>query len=703
VTALLRSAFPWITLWIAVLARPPFPASATALYPARFYPATADSALATPIVLAPGETSTPLLLVLRQAGGSLGVRILDDESGAPIAGILVEAAIGDFRAYAKSDASGRAVVTGVPAGQVAVSARTDDPRNENGAYEPATVAAPVWVREGAQTEAGDLRLRLGGRVKPTVLRPSGSPWPDIPVVLKSVDGMIRRQARTDTEGRARLGGIPPGSYLLWADTRGTEALPEAWDGSRDTVGSTPLEIGRGSLFTSIEIATDMGAIVTGTIRDRNGNLGIPDAEVRVIGQQQPKTTYTFRTDRLGFYFANGLPGGSYKVYVPLLLRWYPDATSEATARSIQVVEGAVSIGINITGDPLAECTLSGQQACAVNGAVRADFDIMPRATIVVWNESDTAGISVTSAGAYTVGCIPAGTYRIRMVPDGGYRTQYHKKTNAPDSALVVTIAAGDTARAVDFEPQRSVVIEGIVEDEDSRLPLEGVRIFASRTHRDFAETRTNASGSFRLDRLADGSGLPAGKWIVGADSIAITEMLPTPIRTIRLDIARHGILVRIGFDLPGDLVVSDWVVERRCGDGEAVTVNDASTHPEGTRARAIVDAGGNEGCEYRLTVELGQDGGGRIESSWTAVSATAARSVFPSPWDGRSVLRLPDLVMPDTPCVLLSPDGSRVLTLRASGPDVLPPAAAHLASGVYFLRWRDASGLERTSRVVVKR
>ncbi len=698
-------AFLWILLCAAPFPFSPFPSKACAsvFYPASYYPDSADSLGATPIHLEPGETSAPLRLGPRSAGGSVTIRILGDDDGLPIEGVLVEAVVGRFRAYAKTDAGGHAVVTGARPGMARVSARPDDPRSETGAYAVGSSPTLLEIRDGAESDAGEIRLARAGRIKALVRRPTGQAWPSIPVVLKAVDDSFRRIVRTAEDGRASFGGLSPGAYRLWADATGTDAVSEAWDGSRDTLSSTPLEVLPGSLLSPVEIRPDLGGTISGVVRDKSASLGLPDVEVHIVAQQVPRNTYTFRTDPLGFYFATGLAGGSYKIYVPILLRWYPDATSESAGRPVTATEGATAFGIDLAGDPIAECTIATGRACAVNGAIRANFDIMPSATVVVWNDADTIQQVVREAGSYTVGCIPPGSYRVKCVPEGTYRTQYHKKTNAPDSAVVVTIAAGDTARAVDFEPQRSVVIEGSVEDGETGLPLEGIRVTGSRSGGDRVQTITDAAGGFLLDRFPDGSGLPTGDWIVGTDSISITDIAPTPVRTIDLAAARTGPSVRIRFLVPEDLAIGDWFLERRCGEATMTIVADASRHPDGTRAREFTDSDAAGGCVYRLSVDLGPEAaGGRIESRWVS-AGIATRSLFPSPWDGRGVLHLPEPVRPGGRCALLTPDGSHTLQLQADGLEISLPSGVAIASGVYFLRWRTVSGNERTARIVVKR
>jgi hypothetical protein len=676
---------------------------ASIFYPALYYPASSDTSGASRIHLDPGAVFPHVLLAPRAVGGSIGLRVLDDGDGSPVAGVLVEASVGRFHAHARSGADGLAVVTGVTPGLARVAVRPDDPRSETGAYAVSTVASPFEVLDGERSDAGEIRLLRAGRIKARIWNPDGPVWAGIPVILKSADGSMRRIVRTADDGRASFGGLSPGSYLLWADTRGTHAVLEAWDGSRDTVASTPLEVERGALLSPIEIRPDRGGVLSGAVRDERTSSGIPVIEVQVTAQRPPGTTYTFRTDSLGFYLADGLPGGSYKIYVPALLRWYPDAASESAARAVTATEGDTVYGIDLAGDPMAACTVASRLPSGITGTILADFDIMPGAAIVAWNDADTIQQVVRKAGSYTLTCVPPGSYRIRCTPEGAYRTQFYRRTYTPDSAIVVTVAAGDTARGVDFELQRSVVIEGIVEDGESGVALEGIRVVGARSGRDRVEALSDAAGAFRLDRLPDGSGLPAGDWIVGIDSLVVEEIAPTPIRAIELAAARAGPFVRLLFRVPEDLAIGDWFLERRCGDADAAVIADASRHPQGTRAREFTDPETGGECAYRLMIDLAAEGaGGRIASEWASAGA-APRLPFPSPWDGRNILRLPEPAAPDVPCLLLSPDGSRVVELRAQGLELSPPAGPPIASGVYFLRWRGASGATRTSRIVVKR
>ncbi|MDM7914203.1 MAG: carboxypeptidase-like regulatory domain-containing protein, partial [Candidatus Eisenbacteria bacterium] len=229
-------------------------AAAERFYPARFYPAAPDTGSAVAIPLAPGESTGLLLLTPSPSGGTVLARVLD-ESAEPIPGVLVEARTGRFASYGLTDAEGNVRVEGVPAGQVVLRSRPDDPRSLTGAwairYAPGTADSAQALRlplaDGGTADFGNVTLPAAGRTKTRVVHGDGAAWADIPVVLRSVDDQdFRRVARTGEEGKVTFAGLEPGSYRLWADMRGTPAITEAWDGTRDTLASAPIEVARGS-------------------------------------------------------------------------------------------------------------------------------------------------------------------------------------------------------------------------------------------------------------------------------------------------------------------------------------------------------------------------------------------------------------------------------------------------------------------------
>ncbi len=681
--------------------------------PARYYPGSPDSAGATPISLAPGETSAPLVMMLDPAGGAVALRVLSAEDSSPVEGILVEALRGRFVPIARTGPDGRAIITGAPAGTFVVRTRPDDPRSAEGAfavrYAPGVVdrrdAAVFDLLEGDTIDIGVIAVPAAARVKVRCLRPDGGPWPGVPAILRSAGGGLRRAAPTGADGRAHFGGLEPGGYQLWIDASGTDSITECSDGSRDTLAAPVIGLARGQLFSGIEISPDLGGAISGAVRNRDSGLGLPDLEVSAVSQDRPGTVFSGRSNPFGFYTIRGLPAGTYKVHVPAIRRWFPDAASEAEARGVSVTEPDETSRIDIQGRPDPECGLPPSQAGFVQGSVIADFALMPRAVIELRGEADTLRQTITEAGTYHFGCIPAGQYRAAFLPDGSYRRQYHPKTNAPDSAVAFTVALADTVFAVDFEPERSVVLQGSILAPPAGLGIEGIPVLARRAvDGTIARSTTDATGAWRIDRLSDGTGLPEGAWIVGTDSVSLGEIDVTAVESISILARRLGSEIAIEFRL-GALEPIDWQLEREDGAGDRQVWIDARSHPDGTRARRADDPDPPADPRYRLTIWIASRLGPRaIRTEWIGVarSEEPQETIHPVPWDGRSPLILPDPAGANGRVELITPAGSRIAIL-VSRDGRLDPIPGSLPSGIYFLRWRDAAGAVRTGRLVLRR
>jgi len=685
-------------------------------YPARFYPDSPDLAGAAIIALQPGDSSLPLILTCRPSGGSVSVRVLSAEGGGPIEGILVEACVGRFRSSAKTGGDGRAVIPGVPAGLARIRARPDDPRSETGAYAiryaPGGVdsadALSYRVADGATTDAGDLTLPAAGRIKATVRRPSGDPWPQVPLILRSVDGTKRLARPADDEGRVTFGGLESGSYRLWVDARGTEAISESWDGSRDTSNAAPIAVAAGELIAGITIAPDFGGVIRGDVRHRDSNLGIANVEVRAYPPGVPSQAYTTRTEDLGFYALRGLPSGSYIVHVPAIRRYYPDAESESGARRVAVREGAETGGIDLKGKLDADCLLPPSLEGVIEGVLQADFGRLPSARIVATGSPGVFSVTI-KAGMSTIwriGCLPSGSYTVAFVPDGVYRTQYHPRTYDPAQALPVDVVAGDTTRSVSFLPDLGVVLRGSVVSQGSEalrdIPI--VAIEQSMSLRATAET--DDVGDFRIDRLADGTGLPAGNWIVSTDSLTVNNTAVSPALWIDLVAEVEGRGVRLRFAFPPGVPVASWRLERRLAGGEPSTVADAGSHPDGAGALDFLDPIDAGGVSYRLTAHLRADGIlAEYRTDWVSPmpSPGTPRCIFPQPWNGVGDLVLPDGAALESVVDFFGADGALKLRLSPREGRIALSGQGDLSSGVYFLRWKDARGRERAGRVVLQR
>jgi hypothetical protein len=656
------------------------------------------------------------LATLTPAGGTVTVEVVSAETEEPLNGLLIEVQVGGFCAYGRTGVDGIGTVPGVPAGMATVRTRPDDPRSVIGGHairyapgvEDSSSALHLSVTDEITTDFGRLVLPAAARIKPRVLRPGGGIWPGIPVVLRAANGDLRRVRRTEADGRVTFGGLEPGEYRLWVNARGTDAISEAWDGSRDTLNSSVITVTRGTLFSEIDIEPDLGARIGGAVRDETTNFGIPDVEVHLIPNNAPERPFIFLTDDLGFYVAWGLPSGFYKIFVPAIRRWYPKEDNEDDARPVRVEEPEERVGFDITGRLDPDCRLSPEQSGIVDGRLKGvDFAILETARIAVFSDEDTVSQPVEEVGTYRVGCLLPGEYRAVFLPDGVYRTQYHPKTNSLDSAAVIVVTAGDTAAAVDFEPERGVVIEGTVIDAIEGVGIEGIPVAAESDELQVqAMAYTDAAGLFRIDRLPDGTGLPSSTWTVRTDSLTLSSIPLTPVRAVGLDLDARGTELVLTFTIPDIGTLVHWSLFQRSEGGGISPLVDAHDHPEGLEARHHTIPRPTKRVDFLLEVERHEIGAvSVVRSGWVSFDGLGPRTarLFPHPWNGRVALHLPDSAIDGATANLLSVDGRRIASSVIRDRRIDFRNGISLAPGVYFLRWQDSSGRTQTERLVLKR
>lgn len=84
----------------------------------------------------------------------------------------------------------------------------------------------VVVREGAETDVGDLKLSAGAVIEGTVVGAGGQPLAGATVQLRGTgDEPHNYPARTDADGRYRVEHVAPGSYLIYAQRTGDPNNP----------------------------------------------------------------------------------------------------------------------------------------------------------------------------------------------------------------------------------------------------------------------------------------------------------------------------------------------------------------------------------------------------------------------------------------------------------------------------------------------
>lgn len=155
--------------------------------------------------------TTVLGRVVIEKGGGVKLRVIDAKTDVPVVGAKVTVVAEDKETVVgsgKTNASGDVKVTGMPGGIY-------DLRASHSAYLPA-IKELVQVREGAENDAGTLKLDKGGVLRVVTIDGLGAPLPNAVVSVRDVDDDTVRTARTDNDGLARFEGLEAGGVLVTA-------------------------------------------------------------------------------------------------------------------------------------------------------------------------------------------------------------------------------------------------------------------------------------------------------------------------------------------------------------------------------------------------------------------------------------------------------------------------------------------------------
>ena len=218
-------------------------------------------------------------------------------------------------------------------------------------------AQPAETKAGAATVSGRVTLK-------------NEPARGVTVLLQGQSQVSSNmpRAKTDENGRFRFTSVAAGRYSIIALAPGYTSPGDDEMGRRQT-----LNVAEGEKVENIEIEIKRGGVIAGRITDSQGRPVIEEtvnlSKFDSNGKPQTYRLYyqnfeMFRTDDRGAYRIFGLPEGRYLVSVGqaqspgsasiISIRlfyprvFYPDATSEAEAKVVEVSEASEATDIDIT-------------------------------------------------------------------------------------------------------------------------------------------------------------------------------------------------------------------------------------------------------------------------------------------------------------------------------------------------------------------
>src|SRR5215475_934449 len=418
----------------------------------------------------------------------------------------------------------------------------------------------VAAKPGAATISGSVTLK-------------GEPARGVTVMLRGEqsEAIGSPRARTDENGRFQFTGVAAGRYSIYAITPGYTSPDDDLYGRRGRA----LNVADGEKVENIELEIKRGGVIAGRITDSQGRPVIEESvTIHKLDQRGAAMIYSpngphhemYRTDDRGDYRFYGLPEGRYRISVgqdqnpgSVSLVWsdlvyprafYPNVSSEAAAKVIQVTEGSEATNIDITvPDPKKTYNVYGRVVDAATGRP------VPGVGLSVGGLTQDGKL----AGGLASGepSKPNGEFHLRIVTPGKYALWVGGDGGSDggfiSEPVIFDLSEGDVS-GVEVKVRQAGSISGVVIIEgtsDPKILSKLSQIKISSFYRSIKSTLTermpiasaivdakvDADGGFRIGGLQPGN--------------VFIQVRPAPdIRGLRVArIERNGKPTQTGIDL----------------------------------------------------------------------------------------------------------------------------------------------------------
>lgn len=478
-------------------------------------------------------------LTLSPMGRITGL-VLDDPSGVAVQSVRVVAWTEAASKYktASSDADGRYVISGLPAGSYWVSTEFAAPRVDELYSDVECMlgvgvgcnlgdGTPVVVASGGETTGIDFSLAEGGTISGVVVETAtGSTLSSATVRVWAQDGESVRVDSTDGLGAYAITGLAPGSYYVTAAKSGYEG--EVYDGvtchmtyyeTCDVTVGTPVLVTSGGTTGAIDFSLDRLGSVHGLVVDSVSGLAVDHARVALY-DAAGDTVDTDTTTATGEYSVSAR-GGTYFAAVysasghaRQLWNGHPISgdTFDPTAGDPIVVQAGTSIRhVDFRLPPTA----------TIRGMVFDADDAVPASATVVLFDAD--GVEVESTGAssysgYVFDNLAAGVYFIGTRSSSTFIDQVYDGLEClggagngcdPQIGTPVVVGVGDDV-TIDFTLRPVGRVIGTVRraSDGSVVPSIHLAIW-SQAGALIAQRTTASDGTYHID------GLEAGTYFIG--------------------------------------------------------------------------------------------------------------------------------------------------------------------------------------------
>jgi hypothetical protein len=352
----------------------------------------------------------------------------------------------------------------------------------------------------------------------------------------------RFRSTTDEEGEYRITNVPPGTY---------DVIP-ASPAYVATEGRKSLIVGKNETVENIDIALQLGGVITGKLTDADGRPVIEETVYLSAATRTQRTVYSrnIRTDDRGIYRAYGVPPGRYTVSAGRdadsafvqrraesanLRTYHPNAADPAAATVIDVRDGSESTNVDIT-------LREPPRTYSVHGRIIDSETSQPvpntKVGVQLFRQNGSTGIGSVAESTKD------GEFKLENLAPGKYAVYSESTANSEQlsesvefevtdrdvEGLVIKTSRGASVSGV-------VILEGPVDAKAKAILLTSrlyVQFVGGNFRRPFLPATIGPNGSFRL------SGLPAGRIMLQVEP-------RESLRLLRLE--RDGIVYQRGVEL----------------------------------------------------------------------------------------------------------------------------------------------------------
>lgn len=482
---------------------------------------------ATLVAVGYNDTVTGVNIALEQAGAIAGR--VTDSTGGPVAGAYVDAYLADGERflYDLTDADGKYVLAGLPAGLYMV--RTDssgafidrwhDQTEAFDSLKPADAGVTsLLVTAGSQLANVDMQLRAGSEVRGTLRNGVGDPVRGAYVDLLDSAGRALEFDRSDTNGLYQLRGLPAGVYYLGTDSLGSYV--DIWYEQAvminpklpATDGADLLTVPDQAVVPGIDFTLDIGATVSGHVISTTGQ-DVVKAFVDVYRETNFFDYVLVGTN--GLFEVTGLPDGTYYIRVDTLGSHLDEWHDNAVVLNVDDPIGDGAFPLVVTnGNSVTGIVFELRRGAEVAGRV-TDANGHGIAGLYV-DLCDASGASLfytrsDTNGSYRLGGFPGGTYYVGVDSDGGYADEWYddrpviSATNpVADGASAIALSTDESRGDVDLLLRRGGSVSGTVVTTND-VPLVDAVVNLYYGARLFDRGTTDSNGVYGVDALPDGT------------------------------------------------------------------------------------------------------------------------------------------------------------------------------------------------------